>query len=128
MNTLENYIIYTLILIILMYLIAHILRLFIYFILKLKFDFCPKCFSIFSTWIILLFYKFVLHNDFPNEIIILLIGGSVTGISYALHDYLKKKNIDFAFQDFLIQFIFTILGMMLILIIISVGEKGLWIS
>ena len=114
-----NYIIYTLILIILMYLIAQISRAFLFY-LKINFDFCPKCFSIFGSWMFLLFYKFILKNDFPIEIITLLIGGSVTGIAHALDKYIKKKEIKFAFLDFIFQFMLTLIALIFIYIL-SIG-------
>ena len=115
-----KYILYTLLLIIIMYVFAHIIRVFIAFVLKSKFDFCPKCFSIFGTWIFLSFYVFIFKNEFPIEIIILLIGGSVTGIAYALDDYIKKRRAEkqkFIFQDFFIQFIMTLIGLIFIYLI-----------
>jgi len=73
-----------------------------------KLIFCSVCFSWATMLIIGLFLGFNLI------ILAFLLGMSITGLVYKIDEYLNYKNKTFIFQHFVIQLIFTIIGLLII--------------
>ena len=79
-----------------------------------KIIFCTVC----VTWATLLILGFILK--FPPIILAFMLGMSITGIYYKFDEYLVKRKIDFPLQQFLIQLIFTILGLMIVVFYLKI--------
>lgn len=76
-----------------------------------KLIFCSVCFSFFSALILGIFLKF-------NIIILaLMMGMSVSGITYKIKEVLEEKNKTFISYHFVIQLCLTLIGLGIILMI-----------